>query len=92
MPSFGRLVRQSTQLVCQAHPRPMHRYQSYRQTGNAGSSHVTRVVYPAFLNPGIIQKILRGAHPPEISAARLVRMVPLPESREMQQKLLGMIS
>ena len=56
---------------------------------NIGSSYVTRVIHLAFLDPGIVQKILKGAHPPELSADRLIRMVPLPESWEEQRKLLG---
>ncbi len=59
---------------------------------NVGSSYVTRIVNLAFLDPGIIRKILQGAHPPELNADRLIRMVPLPESWEEQRKLLGMNS
>ena len=59
---------------------------------NVGSSYVTRVVNLAFLDPGIIRMILQGAHPPELNADRLIRMVPLPESWEEQRKLLGMNS
>jgi site-specific DNA recombinase len=55
-----------------------------------GSSYVTRVIHLAFLDPGIVQKILQGAHPPELSADRLIRMVPLPENWEEQRKLLGL--
>ncbi|MGB8409706.1 MAG: hypothetical protein WCE58_07355 [Gallionella sp.] len=54
-----------------------------------GSSYVTRVIHLTFLDPCIVQKILQGAHPPELSADRLIRMVPLPESWEEQRKLLG---
>ena len=43
-------------------------------------SYVTHVIYLAFLDPGIVQRILSGGHPLELSADRLIRMVPLPES------------
>ena len=55
---------------------------------NVGSSYVTRVIHLAFLDPGIAQKILQGDYPLHLSADRLIRMVPLPESWEEQRKLL----
>jgi site-specific DNA recombinase len=55
-------------------------------------SYVTHVIYLAFLDPGIVQRILSGDHPLELSADRLIRMVPLPESWVEQRKLLGMNS
>lgn len=56
------------------------------------SSYVTHVIYLAFLDPGIVRRILSGDHPSELSADRLIRMVPLPESWEEQRKLLSMNS
>ena len=53
-------------------------------------SYVTHVIYLAFLDPGIVQRILSGDYPLELSADRLIRMVPLPESWVEQRKLLGM--
>jgi len=55
-------------------------------------SYVTHVIYLAFLDPGIVERILSGDHPLELSADRLIRMVPLPESWIEQRKLLGMNS
>jgi len=55
-------------------------------------SYVTHVIYLAFLDPGIVQRILSGDHPLELSADRPIRMVPLPESWVEQRKLLGMNS
>jgi site-specific DNA recombinase len=55
-----------------------------------GSSYVTRVVYLAFLAPDIVQRILRGDHPAELNADRLIRMVPLPADWEEQREMLGM--
>jgi site-specific DNA recombinase len=56
------------------------------------AAYVTRVVYLAFLEPGIIQHILDGSHPPDLTADRLIRSVPLPELWEDQRRLLGFVS
>jgi hypothetical protein len=53
-------------------------------------SYVRRVIYLAFLAPDIVQRILRGDHPPELTMTRLVRMTPLPMSWTEQRRLLGM--
>ena len=57
---------------------------------NIGSSYVTRLVYLGCLSPDIVETILSGRQPPELSAERLVRMVPLPLDWREQRKLLGM--
>jgi site-specific DNA recombinase len=54
------------------------------------SSYVTRVIYLAFLAPDIVQRITRGEHPADLTAERLIRMVPLPEDWAEQRRLLGM--
>ncbi|MEN6584896.1 MAG: hypothetical protein ABFE02_02445 [Sulfuricella sp.] len=51
---------------------------------------MTRVTYLAFLAPDIVQRIVRGDHPLELNAERLLRMVPLPVDWDEQRVLLGM--
>ena len=48
------------------------------------------MVYLAFLAPDIVQRIVRGDHPMELTADRLIRMVPLPHGWEEQRVLLGL--
>lgn len=55
-------------------------------------SYARRVVYRAFLAPDIVQRILRGDHPPALNATRLIRMAPLPMAWEEQRALLGLSS
>ena len=55
-------------------------------------SYVTRVMYLAFLAPDLVQRIVRGDHPLDLTADRLMDMVPLPEAWEAQRVLLGMSS
>jgi DNA invertase Pin-like site-specific DNA recombinase len=62
------------------------------QDENVTSSYVTRVIYLAFLDPGIVQRILRGDHPLELNSKRLMRMLPLPLAWEEQRTLLGLSS
>ncbi len=55
-----------------------------------GSPYVTRVIHLAFLAPDIMQRIVRGDHPVELNADRLIRMVPLPKDWEAQRVSLGL--
>ena len=41
-------------------------------------SYAKRVVYLAFLDPGIVKRIPFGDHPAELNATRLIRRTPLP--------------
>jgi site-specific DNA recombinase len=54
------------------------------------TSYVTRLMYLAMLAPDIIQRIARAGHPGDLTAERLVRMLPLPENWGEQRRLLGM--
>lgn len=54
------------------------------------SSYVTRVIYVALIAPDLALRILKGDHPPELNAKKLLRMVPFPERWEDQRDLLGM--
>ncbi|MDO9315298.1 MAG: recombinase family protein, partial [Burkholderiaceae bacterium] len=56
----------------------------------ASSSYVTRVIYLAFLAPDIVQRIVRGEQPVDLTADQLIRMGPLPVAWEDQRVLLGM--
>ena len=49
-------------------------------------------IYLAFLAPDIVQRIIRGDHPPEWNATRLIRAVPLPLAWDEQRTRLGLIS
>ena len=43
-----------------------------------------------FLAPDLVQRIVRGDHPLDLTADRLMDMAPLPEGWEAQRVLLGM--
>jgi site-specific DNA recombinase len=51
--------------------------------------YVTRLIHLALMAPDIVQRIARGEHPPELSAAKLMRLMPLPHDWGEQKKLLG---
>jgi len=53
-----------------------------------GAWYVTRVMYLALLAPDIVQRIVRGEHPPAITSDRLIRMTPLPCDWTAQRSLL----
>ena len=53
-------------------------------------SHVTRMMYTAFLAPDIVKRILEGDHPPGLGAHRLLEQMPLPLCWEKQRVLLGL--
>ena len=68
------------------------RYDSVRAIArqeHVGSNYVTRVIYLAFLAPDIVQRIVRGEHPKELNADRVIRMVPLPDAWADQRTLFG---
>lgn len=60
------------------------------QQDQVTSTYVSRVVQLALLAPDIAQGIERGEQPMELTANRLVRLVPLPMQWEAQRELLGM--
>ena len=53
------------------------------------SSWVARVIHLAFLAPDIARAIVDGRQPPELTAERLMRLVPLPMDWSAQGKHLG---
>ena len=55
-------------------------------------SYARRVIYLAFLAPDIVQRIMKGDHPPSLNATRLIRMTPLPMVWDEQRELLGLTS
>ena len=64
--------------------------QAIAQAEGLTGSHVTRVMYLAFLAPDIVQRIVRGDHPMALDVTRLIRLVPLPLAWDEQRALLGM--
>jgi len=66
--------------------------QAIAQQENVSRSYFTRMIYIAFLDPFIVQRILRGDHPMELNAERLNRIVPLPLDWGEQRARLGMTS
>jgi DNA invertase Pin-like site-specific DNA recombinase len=54
------------------------------------SSYVTRIIYVAYLAPDISLRVLKGDHPPDLTAKKLLSLVPLPDRWEEQRRLLGM--
>lgn len=64
--------------------------QSIAAEEHVTASYVTWVVYLAFLAPDLVERIMKGDHPRELNAKRLLRMLPLPMSWEDQRARLGM--
>lgn len=62
-----------------------------RQSDVSSASYVSRVMYLAFLAPDIVERIVAGEGPLELTADRLIRMGPLPVDWQAQRKLLGMV-
>jgi hypothetical protein len=54
-------------------------------------SHVTRVIYRAFLAPDIVRSIMAGQQPSSLTADTLKRIMPLPLDWGEQRMLLGFI-
>jgi len=54
-----------------------------------GPGYVTRVMHLGLLAPDIVQRIVRGEHPPAITSDSLIRMTPLPCDWTEQRALLG---
>ena len=50
---------------------------------------VSRILPLAFLAPDIVEAILNGEQPPELTAARLKRMRHLPSDWQQQRRHLG---
>ena len=48
------------------------------QAEDVTTAYVTRVTHLALLAPDIVQSIVRGDHPPALTAERLIPLVPLP--------------
>jgi hypothetical protein len=53
------------------------------------SSYIARVLHLAFLAPDIAEAVLDGRQPPELTADRLIRMLPLPLTWAEQRIALG---
>ena len=64
--------------------------QEIAQAEKVSSQYVTRVIYLAFLAPDIVQRIVCGDHPADLTGDRLIRMVPFPSDWEAQRVLLGL--
>ena len=60
------------------------------EEAGVGPWYVTRVMYVGLLAPDIVQRIVRGEHPPAITADSLIRMTPLPCDWTAQRALLGL--
>lgn len=67
-------------------------FNAIAQEEKVSGSYVARVIYLAFLAPDIVQRILRGDHPLDLNADRLIRMMPLPVAWGEQRTLLGLSS
>jgi site-specific DNA recombinase len=59
-----------------------------RHEGLTGS-YVTRLLRLSYLSPDITRAILDGRHPPDLTAAKLIRLSRLPLSWEEQKRILG---
>ena len=52
-------------------------------------THVSRVMYLAFLSPDIVRNILEGNHPPTLTSDKLMHSLPLPINWNEQRAMLG---
>ena len=59
------------------------------ESKNMDASDITRILPLAFLAPDIVQAILEGRQPMELTAERLKRTAKLPEAWDQQRQLLG---
>ena len=59
------------------------------ENAKVSTSYVTRVMHLAFLAPDIVERIVRGEGPPDLTAERLGRMGALPMDWAEQRELLG---
>jgi len=59
------------------------------QAEGVTTAYVTRVTHLALLAPDIVQRIVRGDHPPALNADRLIRQLPLPMDWTEQRAVLG---
>lgn len=60
------------------------------ENAQVSTSYVTRVMHLAFLAPDIVERIVLGEGPSNLTAERLGRMGPLPMAWAEQRELLGM--
>ena len=51
--------------------------------------YVTRLIPLALMAPDLVQRIARGEHGPEFNAAKLMRLMPLPQDWGEQRAMLG---
>jgi hypothetical protein len=59
------------------------------EEAGVGPWYVTRVMHLGLLAPDIVQRIVRGEHPPALTSDSLIRMTPLPCDWTEQRSLLG---
>jgi len=84
------------ELVVQAHrwfndlkTRPNVRLRELGKRDGADRGDISRILPLAFLAPDIVEAILDGRQPPELTAARLKRMRYLPLDWQQQRRYLG---
>ncbi|HEY4135535.1 MAG TPA: recombinase family protein [Alphaproteobacteria bacterium] len=84
------------ELVVQAHrwfndlkTRPNVRLRELGKRDGADRGDISRILPLAFLAPDIVEAILNGRQPPELTAARLKRMPDLPLDWQQQRRYLG---
>ena len=61
------------------------------QHAKVSASYVSRAMHLAFLAPDIVERIVSGEGPLELTADRLMRIGPLPVDWQAQRTLLGMV-
>ena len=58
------------------------------ESAGCSTSYVTRVMYLAFMDPEIVERIARGDWAEEVTAEKLIRLVPLPSEWTEQRSCL----
>ena len=58
-------------------------------TEEVSSGYATRVIHLALMAPDIVERIVRGEQSPELTAAKLMQWMPLPQDWAEQRRMLG---
>ncbi|MBS0318580.1 MAG: recombinase family protein [Proteobacteria bacterium] len=53
------------------------------------AGYATRLIHLALMAPDIVERIVRGEHPPQLTAAKLMQWMPLSQDWSEQRRMLG---
>ena len=88
-PTLFKLIRRAHDWRRQLETGPPQSIKDLAATNGVNASYVARVLRLAYLAPDIVEAIVVGRQPPNLSANRLVRMLDLPTDWSGQREYLG---